>query len=145
MSIKSRGRTLMNQKANSVADIAAVLKQQEIPPDWEKEERKEMMLRKDGRPLAKRGPGSKKFREPNVTGSVEGVRIRWANILDAEFAETWPEGVLHDGLGRSRYTAAFLPQMPVEALLKEGAEVGEEVGVEEPPMRETKAAGPVVL
>ena len=108
----------MNQKANSVADMAAVLQQQERPPTPEQLERAERKIRKDGRPLAKRGLGKQRSAEAHSMGSVEGVRIRWANILDAEFAETWPAAVVHDGLGKSRYTAAY-PPPPDEAALSE--------------------------
>ena len=94
MSTKSRGRVLMDQKANTVADLAAVLLQQERP----------VVEKAGGRAGRKKLKGGA---EPNVLGTVEGVRIRWAHLLDAEFAATWPEAVVHDVLARSRYTAAF--------------------------------------
>lgn len=37
--------------------------------------------------------------------STEGVTIRWNNIMDAEFAESWPEAVKHDVTGLVRHTA----------------------------------------
>ncbi|KAK5115843.1 hypothetical protein LTR85_009437 [Meristemomyces frigidus] len=37
--------------------------------------------------------------------STEGVTVKWHNILDAEFAEAWPENVQHERMGWSRYTA----------------------------------------
>ena len=106
---KKRGKVLMNQKANSVADMAAVLQQQERQPTPEQLERAERRVRKDGRPPAKRGLGKQLSAEAYSMGTVEGVRIRWANLLDAEFAETWPAAVVHDMLGKSRYTAAYPP------------------------------------
>ena len=61
----------------------------------------------------RRQKGASKVKEHPVwapmMGGVEGVRVRWANLLDAEFAETWPAAVLHDTLRKSRYTAAFPP------------------------------------
>ena len=57
-----------------------------------------------------KGEGKVKKRPIDVAsemGSIEGVKVRWADILDAEYAETWPEAVIHGGLERSRYTAAF--------------------------------------
>ena len=103
MSTKSRGRVLMDQKANCVADVAAVLLLQERA----ERERGE-------------GKGGKKW---GGVGPVDGVRVFWADIRDAEFAEAWPGAVVHAGLGRSRYTAAF----PVEG---EGEKT--EVGVQGP-------------
>jgi len=35
------------------------------------------------------------------------------NLLDAEFAATWPEAVVHEGLQRARYAAAW-PPLPDE-------------------------------
>ena len=104
-----RGKVLMNQKANSVADIAAVLLQQEKGPSTEQLERAGRRVRKEGdrRPLAKRGPGRQREAFVPEVGGVEGVRVYWANLLDAEFAATWPAQVVHDGLGVSRYTAAW--------------------------------------
>lgn len=86
----------MDQKANSVADLAAVLLQQERPVE-------ETSRGRGGKEKKKMGKGG----GPNLLGTVEGVRIRWADVLDAEFAATWPEAVVHDVLARSRYTAAF--------------------------------------
>ena len=43
---------------------------------------------------------------------AEGVRILWTNLLDAEYAQTWPEEVTHGVLGQSRYTAAYPPEQP---------------------------------
>lgn len=85
----------MDQKANSVADLAAVLLQQERPVETSRGWAKKKKMRKGG------------GRNLNLLGTVEGVRIRWADVLDAEFAATWPEAVVHDVLARSRYTAAF--------------------------------------
>ena len=78
---KKRPRWLMNQKANSIADIAAVLQRQE--------DKEKAMQQSNG----------------GEETSVEGVRISWRNILDAEYAESWPGGVVHDGLDYSRHTA----------------------------------------
>ena len=117
----------MNQKANSVADMAAVLIHQSRKPSREEIEKAERKVRTDGRPLAKRGPGKQKSAEAlTVRGSVEGVKIRWANVLDAEFAETWPEDVVHDGLEKHRYTAAWPPApplVPAEQMLVEEVEL----------------------
>jgi len=119
----------MNQKANSVADMAAVLLLQSKKPNEEELRKAERKVRTDGRPLAKRGLGRQANAEVyTARGSVEGVRIRWANVLDAEYAETWPEQVIHDGLEKHRYTAAWPPAPP---LVVSAEEILEEIQQEE--------------
>lgn len=107
---KRRGKVLMNQKANSVADLAAVLHLQELGPSEERivnaerrRRRVETLRKQKGEDKVKKAP----IDVAREMGGVEGVRIRWANQLDAEFAETWPEVVDHGWLEKSRYTAAF--------------------------------------
>ncbi|KAL8958215.1 MAG: hypothetical protein Q9193_004685 [Seirophora villosa] len=105
---KQRGKLLMDQKANSIADLAAVLKLQK--EGWRKKhvQKKERQIEKV-KMLKERGKKKYQRRDPQgppETG-VEGVRVRWINLLDAEFAEEWPEEVVHDGLTRQRYTAAL--------------------------------------
>jgi nicotinamide mononucleotide (NMN) deamidase PncC len=68
ISRKLRGRLLCDQKANSIADIAAAIKG---------------VVEAEG----------------NEEGKVEGeIVVRWKDVFDAEFAESWPEGVVHDKL-----------------------------------------------
>jgi hypothetical protein len=66
---KVRQRKLCDQKANSVADVAAVL--EEV-----------------GELAAEKG----------VLGQEQPIEVRWANLLDAEFAESWSSLVVHDTL-----------------------------------------------
>ncbi|CAL8574164.1 hypothetical protein XPA_000134 [Xanthoria parietina] len=185
-STKKRGKILMDQKANSIADIAAVLlraeeklpkingkePEVEIDPEKEAEEREKakkawiekIEARRRGRGLnvdpeitlkrweekgeeqwlarreknreqkqrkreaalqlkikakadraewirhmQKAGKKSlmRKDPQPHEEPGVEGVKISWANLLDAAFAEQWPAAVVHDGLSRHRYTAAY--------------------------------------
>lgn len=106
---KKRGKVLMDQKANSVADLAAVLLQQEKGPTTEQIERSERRVKRVEK-LRKQKGANKVKKKPVLApelGGTEGVMVRWADILDAEFAETWPVAVVHDVLGKSRYTAAF--------------------------------------
>ncbi|KAF6222342.1 hypothetical protein HO133_001428 [Letharia lupina] len=107
---KRRGKVLMDQKANSIADLAAVLQLQKIGPSEERivnaerrRRRVETLKKQKGEDKVKKAP----IDVASEMGGVDGVKVRWANILDAEFAETWPEEVFHDWLERSRYTAAF--------------------------------------
>jgi hypothetical protein len=107
---KKRGKVLMNQKANSIADMAAVLLQQEQGPTEQKILNAERRIKKPA--TSKRLKGEDKVEKAPVNvlaemGGVKGVMVRWADMLDAEYAETWPEAVVHDALEKSRYTAAF--------------------------------------
>jgi hypothetical protein len=36
---------------------------------------------------------------------MDGVKVQWANILDLEYAQEWPETVEHHHMGVTRYTA----------------------------------------
>lgn len=109
---KKRGKVLMNQKANTVADLAAVLLQQDRAPTTEQMERSERRIKLVERMKKQKGANKVKKKPvpaPELSGT-DGVMVRWANILDAEYAETWPAAVVHDFLGQSRYTAAFPPR-----------------------------------
>ncbi|KAH8815873.1 transcriptional regulation of mitochondrial recombination-domain-containing protein [Xylogone sp. PMI_703] len=66
---KVRQRKLCDQKANSVADMAAV--------------------------LAEVGSLAQ---EKGVLGQEQPIEVRWSNLLDAEFAESWSPLVVHDTL-----------------------------------------------
>lgn len=46
--------------------------------------------------------------------STEGIVIKWANQLDAEYAESWPETINHQAMGLARHTA---PAADQEAIL----------------------------
>ncbi|KAI4201868.1 MAG: hypothetical protein LQ346_002072 [Caloplaca aetnensis] len=105
---KNRGKVLMDQKANSIADLAAVLALQK--EGWT-EEHVRTRQRQIARVEMQKARGKKTWLRKRPQGppdmGVEGVRVRWTNLLDAEFAENWPEEVVHDGLTRHRYTAAL--------------------------------------
>lgn len=108
--IKKRGRILMNQKANSIADLAAVLLQLEEGVEVEKIERQERRIQRVERLKMQKGAHRVKkdpVRLGRETGGVKGVRVRWANMLDMEFAETWPEAVEHEWLKKRRYDIAW--------------------------------------
>jgi len=64
-----RGRKLCDQRANSIADIAAALAKVTRPRE---------------------AAGEEPARE------AVGATVRWSDIFDAEFAESWPETVVHD-------------------------------------------------
>ncbi|MCJ1462577.1 hypothetical protein MMC07_001179 [Pseudocyphellaria aurata] len=108
---KERGKVLMNQKANSVADLAAVLLQQAQTPTAEQE--KASQKRVDNKDRLRKQKGSQNvWGQPVLAkdlSGVTGVRVWWANKLDSMFAKNWPETVVHDNLMKSRHTAAFPP------------------------------------
>lgn len=86
LSKKARGRKLMDQKANSVADMAAVLG--EVGMETEGEEKKEIEEGEQG-------------------GEEVVVEVRWRDLTDAEFARTWPDNVLHDVLEGGNVESAY--------------------------------------
>jgi Transcriptional regulation of mitochondrial recombination len=115
---KARGKVLMNQKANSVADIAAVLKGQEGDLEKALKEKESLGVVGVKRPMPKRGILRKAQKlEAKIAElekvETEHVKIQWANILDAEFAESWPDSVVHDGLAVSRHTAPHPEQTDI--------------------------------
>src|SRR4051794_6165452 len=73
---KKRGRLINDQKANSVADIAAVLGKIGTP---------------EGDEIGLKGAMEK-------GKDLTKVEVKWINLLDAQFAETWSENVVHDKL-----------------------------------------------
>ena len=107
---KERGKVLMDQKANSVADLAAVLQLQESGPSDQRiayadrrRRRVDTLKRQKGEENVKKAP----IDIASEMGGIEGVKVRWADMLDMEFAEAWPEKVVHGGLEKNRHTAAF--------------------------------------
>ena len=83
---------LCDQKANSVADIAAVLARLE--------------LEEGGEEVKKGGIGLK------GEGSGQKVEVLWNDLNDAEFAETWSENVEH-GLWRHHNETVDLDIAPL--------------------------------
>jgi hypothetical protein len=166
---KKKGKVLMNQKANTVADMAAVLLHHD--PTWKAEEKKqdeatrlmEVAKKREARMAEltrqleelteKRKDATMSTEEAETVrigvrttlgrlrslqhdakvadaalqkaagtnlNILDGTTIRWANILDAEYAATWPKIVVHDSLGKSRYTAAWpLPENTENAEMEE--------------------------
>ncbi|KAG0130720.1 transcriptional regulation of mitochondrial recombination-domain-containing protein, partial [Tuber indicum] len=93
---KERTRILMNQKANSVADLAESIRM-EVD-----------RIRKVANPPPLR-KGEKAKKDPPIKLPIpqEGdVVVKWSNIYDAQYAKVWPEVVVHGNLQRDgRHTA----------------------------------------
>ena len=145
---KKRARVLMDQHANSVADLAAVLCQLEDGPSVERTERFERVSKRvrwlvkvkklkpveggEEKEEARKAGVRRRLRLEKVdVGSemrgCEGVEVQWMDLRDAEMAEKWPKAVVHSPLGRSRYTAAW-PRKDVgkeESEREEGGKEGE--------------------
>ncbi|KAL8871302.1 MAG: hypothetical protein Q9174_002836 [Haloplaca sp. 1 TL-2023] len=126
-STKVRGKILMDQKANSIADMAAVLKLQKQGRSSEHNDRVEHRIR---RVNLLKSRGKKKYLrkdpQPPPEASVDGVKIRWTNLLDAEYAQSWPKEVVHDSLATHRYTAAFPEAMVEESTQQQETQAAEE-------------------
>ena len=128
---KKRAKVLMDQKANCVADLAAVLAQWEKPlalrrqvrPEMSDEEKRLVKVKRrqflaDNRKAlerwdrivkrwGERRAGKRPIDWTNAKRSLEGVEIMWTDLRDAEFAAEWPSEVVHDNLRTSRFTAAW--------------------------------------
>ena len=87
---KVRGRQISNQKANVIADMSAVLSK---------------IGTEAGQVI---GIYTDKASGVSDVENVTKVEVKWTNMLDAEFAETWGDNVVHDKLNwvknnRERY------------------------------------------
>ena len=120
MSRKERSFKLMDQKANSIADMAAVLGMQARPPDpvlvekmakqvytktWTygktlpSGEKVTVNVSKPHYARAKRGQNSRiGHRVFEFEGNINGTSVWWVDPNDAEYAETWPVEVVHGTL-----------------------------------------------
>ncbi|RMJ28576.1 hypothetical protein PHISP_00536 [Aspergillus sp. HF37] len=129
MKKKDRARAVMNQKATSVADIAAVLGIVEQRTSQESEEKKAQAGTKAGQRRQRAAERKKKEYERRVAmrvtsleqllsnpreqvkiempkdneeGKSNEVKILWNDIQDARYTESWPERVRHGELEQSR-------------------------------------------
>ncbi|RPA95991.1 hypothetical protein L873DRAFT_1773681 [Choiromyces venosus 120613-1] len=113
---KERMRILMDQKANSVADLA-----ESIRMEVER-------IHKVGnpRPLEK-GQKAKKYPPIKLPIPQEGdVVVKWSNIYDAQYAKDWPGVVVHGHLERSgRHTAPAEEKKVEEEKVKTVEEIKE--------------------
>lgn len=69
-------------------------------------------LQNDRQIPAKRGIGRNRAKKPRPLMEVNGIRIAWADILDAEFAATWPKNIMHDVLERGSARTRNIPPTP---------------------------------
>ncbi|KFX93869.1 hypothetical protein O988_04277 [Pseudogymnoascus sp. VKM F-3808] len=89
LSKKLRGRKLCDQRANSIADISATLaKVSKVETSVKDKAEKEV---------------------EEITTTV-----RWSDILDAEYAASWPETVVHDNWETTRNNRRAIEELPEE-------------------------------
>ena len=126
MPTKQRGKVLMNQKANTVADLAAVLLQLEYGPEDGRIQRKESSAAFWETRRKQRPERFKRTPMPAVElAGVKGVRIRWADPFDAEYAREWPRAVVHHQLAQARHSPAF-PELLAEPAKPDFSEEGDD-------------------
>lgn len=83
---KEKKSILMDQKANSIADLAVSL-------EWEIAQ------------ANRKAEETKETKSPMPAVEKDDVVVRWHNVYDAHFAKNWPELVLHCPAERAvRYT-----------------------------------------
>jgi hypothetical protein len=139
---KVRARLVMDQKATSVADIAAVLAIQEERAKGDSEEdsktdylsrtarKRRREARRKEQEVAERATErvenfSKFLSTPSVEYKVEEVqedeatqiesnevKVLWADVYDAQYAQSWPETVRHGELER-RHDHVMSGQKPI--------------------------------
>jgi hypothetical protein len=140
--MKKRARALMDQRANSVADIAFVLGRLESTEKANEAHRKAVeekekegkggevgLVRKREKAAEERGEGSL-----GLIGEGTGVEVlvEWKNLVDAEYAQTWSGNVVHGVLettvnnrrSKSRIQEIIEPVVEVEG---EGEKVKEKI------------------
>nr|POF13576.1 hypothetical protein CFP56_02599 [Quercus suber] len=67
--------------------------------------------------IPKRGPlRSKMNRLARPVFNTSNVQVYWENVLDAEYAESWPETVSHHSMGYARHAAPDPREEPVQGL-----------------------------
>lgn len=89
LSRKLRGRKICDQRANSIADIAATLGRVSIVE----------------KPVE--GKQAKEVEEVRTT-------VKWTDIFDAEYAASWPETVVHDKWETTRNNRRTIEELPEE-------------------------------
>ncbi|KAH7418404.1 transcriptional regulation of mitochondrial recombination-domain-containing protein [Cadophora sp. MPI-SDFR-AT-0126] len=103
--LKDRAKAICDQKANSVADMAAVLNRLAVKEERKVKSKKESLKKGDegydpvvaAEEKAERMKPVPKKEKIGLIGEGEGVNVQilWGDIHDAEFAEKWAPNVEH--------------------------------------------------
>lgn len=92
----ARGRKLCDQRANSIADMAATLAK----------------VSTFKRPVGTKPKKGEKGKAQEFKEEVVKATVRWSNIVDAEFAEKWPSTVVHDALVMTKNNRRVIQDEP---------------------------------
>jgi len=109
---KTLGALLGNQKANSVADMAAVLAKLNFMMDVDVEKEAEMRdaIEKTSAVVTESAEPKEKDLDsillPRVAPDYDPIKVLWRDILDAEYAQSWPLGVVHGYMRSTRHASA---------------------------------------
>lgn len=107
----------LNWSTSNVERVKAELKESGVELSLEQQDvrlRESLPVFPTPRTIAKRGPMRARLERENApVFSTEGIVIKWANHLDAEFAESWPETVDHQPMGFARNRAPNADQEPI--------------------------------
>lgn len=107
----------LNWSTSNVERVKAELKESGVELSPEQQDvrlRESLPVFPTPRTIAKRGPMRARLERENApVFSTEGIVIKWANHLDAEFAESWPETVDHQPMGFARNRAPNADQEPI--------------------------------
>jgi hypothetical protein len=110
-------RTKLDYSSRNVERVKAELKESgvELSPEQQEARLRESLPEYPApRTIPKRGPMRARLERQNApVFSTEGIVIKWANHLDAEFAESWPETIDHQPMGFARNRAPNADQEPV--------------------------------
>jgi hypothetical protein len=110
-------KTKLNWSSQNVERVKAELKESsgELSPEQQDARLRESLPEYPApRSIPKRGPlRARLARENAPVFSTEGIVIKWANHLDAEFAESWPETIDHQPMGFARNRAPKADQEPI--------------------------------
>lgn len=87
--------------------------------------------------VPKRGPGRQRRGRAVSPVSMDGIKIAWANVFDAEFAATWPKSVVHDDMSAAGTRVRNVAPKPVAVKLEDA--------VTEVPVEEQAAVGTAVV
>lgn len=100
---KVLGRLLCNQKANSIADMAVVLGKMDFIGK-EQKETKEIVEVENKETAVDPEAG-------RVAPDDDPIVVQWQDVSNAEFAQSWPVGVVHDFMEEFAHAApGFQPE-----------------------------------
>ncbi len=150
LSKRERGEALNDQKANSVADIAAVLggagKGNLIVAENRRQRRAGPSMKNKGpKAQSEEATGVKadedataKAEETQSVKTLSQVTIFWRDLMDAAHAQAWSDNVTHTVLGENTFGQTYRRKLSTN----ETPQTEEEAAAPEPEVTESKATEP---